>query len=90
MSLQTFTPELGQKAPADATIFASLSHYGKHWFLRCKDLLPKGRGVVFLHTETAESLVPGSKFVGWHQYKVTEAAFEVIQKRQDVAVEMSL
>lgn len=87
-----YHPEMGEQAPADTLIFADLSHYGKHWFIRVHPSIPRltGRGVEFMETGTAESLVPGSKFVGWSRYKVTQKAFERIDATYKTATEMLL
>jgi len=87
--LTCYHPEMKETAPTDTQIHATLSHYGKHWFIRTK-LQLKGRGITFLKTDTAETLVPGSRFVGFHQYKVTEAAFEVLSAKYSVASEVLL
>jgi hypothetical protein len=87
--LTSYYPEMGEKEPGNTEIQARLGHYGRHWFLRTK-LALKGRGVVFLKTETAETLVPGSRYVGWHQYKVTEKAFESICREHNVTSESLL
>ena len=89
MAVQGFYPEMSQARP-ETTVEASLSHYGRHWFVTSKDKLPEGRGVVFLETYTAAVLVPGSRLVGWHHYKLTCRAFDALCKRSDVAVEMLL
>lgn len=88
--LTSFYPEMGQKKPEDTQIDASLSHYGRHWFLRTP-LELKGRGIVHLGTETAETLTPAAQHkVGWHKYKVTEKAFEAICAKYSVATESHL
>lgn len=89
--LQSYCPEMGEKKP-DAQIEAQLAHYGRHWFIRCHPSLPrlKGRGIEFREVETAETLAPGSRYVGWSAYKVTEAAFEKICQQYAVSSESLL
>lgn len=82
--------EMGEKRPAAATIDATLSHTGKHWFLKTA-LTLKGRGVSLLRTLQAKDLVPQAQHkVGWHEYKVTDAAFEAIKTEHCVACEFLL
>ena len=88
MALLSYHPEMGEFRP-EAPIEASLSHYGRHYFLRTP-LTLEGRGVTHLGTLAAERLVPGSRLVGWNEYKVTLAAFERIQAEHDVVTELLL
>lgn len=85
--LKTYHPEMKEQKPV-AQIEASLSHYGNHWFLRTP-LQLKGRGITFRGTITAEQ-VRSERLVGWHEYKVTEAAFERICEQYDVVSECLL
>ncbi len=88
--LTCYHPEMNEPRPADAQIDARLSHYGKHWFLRTP-LVIKGRGIVGLGVETAESLVPSAQHkAGWCKYKVTEKAFKAICAQYNVASELLL
>jgi hypothetical protein len=50
----------------------------------------KGRGIVYINQDTAESLVPGSKFVGYHNYKMTLKAFRSLCESMEVGIECSL
>lgn len=87
--LATYYPEMGQAKP-EADIEAQLSHYGKHWYLSSKVEL-RGRGVNFIRTLTATDFVdPNNRRIGWHEYKVTEAAFERICKEHSVSSEILL
>jgi hypothetical protein len=88
MAFSSYYPEMGEKKPA-GQIEASLSHDGKHYFVYTP-LTLSGRGVDFLGTETAETLIPGSYRVGWHRYKVTLRAFDVICKQYSVTSEALL
>lgn len=89
MALKTFHPEMNEPRP-EATIEGRLSHYGRHYFVRSKDELPGGRGVEYLGQLTAGQLVPGSRLVGWHEYKMTTRAFDALCERADVVVELLL
>lgn len=88
--LDFFHPEMGETRAADAVIDASLSHDGKHYYLTTS-LVLTGRGVVMLKTLTANDLVPQARHkIGWHDYKVTEKAFDAICKQYKVSYEMLL
>jgi hypothetical protein len=88
MPLLCYHPEMGEARP-EAPIEASLSHYGRHYFLRTR-LNLKGRGVTHMGVLTESRLVPGSRLVGWNEYKVTTAAFERICSEHDVSSELLL
>jgi hypothetical protein len=90
--LTGYYPEMGEKQPEGTQIEAQLSHYGKHWYIRCAPSVPvlKGRGIEDMGVQTEAQLVPGSKFVGWHKYKVTEKAFQVICAKYKVSSESLL
>lgn len=86
----SYTPEMGGQRPADTQIDATLSHYGKHYYLKTP-LVLKGRGIVHIRTLTASELVPSAQHkVGWHEYKVTEKAFAAICETYNVASESLL
>jgi hypothetical protein len=85
-----FHPEMGEKRP-EGQIEASLSHYGKHYFLRTR-LTLAGRGVKFRGT-IKEGQVCGPRaatLIGMNEYQVTTAAFEAIGKKHSVTMEMLL
>ena len=87
-----YHPEMGGKCPEHVTTHATLAHYGKHYFLRSTlgpDVI-RGRGVEYDGVSTAEQLVPGSKFVGYHNYKVTIRAYEQLKKRTAIGLEILL
>lgn len=86
--LKGYCPEMGEKRP-ETQMEARLGHYGNHYYVDSKIKL-KGRGVVFLETYTAAVLVPGSRKIGWHHYKVTIRAFEKITAEHAVACEFLL
>jgi hypothetical protein len=91
MALLSYHPEMHEPKPV-ALIEASLSHYGKHYFLDTP-LELKGRGVEFLGVYKASDLCPvpaAQRKVGWRQYKVTLKAFDRIKDEQDVSYEMLL
>jgi hypothetical protein len=88
MSLLTYYPEMNQPKP-QAQIEASLSYYGKHYFLYTT-LTLAGRGIEYLKTCKAEDYRPGSHRIGQHQYKVTRRAFEAIKAQYDVSYEILL
>lgn len=86
---QSYYPEMGDAKP-QAEIEASLSHYGKHYFLKTR-LTLKGRGIKFLGTMTAETLTPQAQHrAGTHRYKVTEKAYEKICREHSVSYEILL
>jgi len=88
--MQCYTPEMGEKRPVDAVIDANLGHYGKHYFLTTR-LELKGRGIIFLGTDTVNDLVPSAAHkAGQHRYKVTLAAFDKICQQHKVASERHL
>jgi hypothetical protein len=86
--LVNYYPEMGQLKP-EAQIEANLGHYGKHWYL-WTPLTLAGRGIEYQETGTADTLVPGSKKVGWHRYKVTCRAFELLQQKYAISSESLL
>lgn len=84
-----FYPEMGEAKP-EAQIEASLGHYGRHWYLKTP-LTLKGRGIKHLRTLSPSDLVPQAQSkVGWHEYKVTEAAFESLKSKHRISVEFLL
>ena len=88
--LEGFHPEMGETRPADAVIAATLSHYGRHYFLKTP-LTLSGRGVEFRGQLKAADLVPTARHkAGWNEYKVTARAFERICAEHKVAMEMLL
>ncbi len=87
--LHCYYPEMNEPKPV-AEIDATLSHYGKHWFLKTR-LSLKGRGVQFVRTLESKDLVPQAQHkIGMHEYKVTEAAFGRICKEHRVCSESLL
>jgi hypothetical protein len=89
--LTCYHSEMGEKRPEDTQVEARLAHYGKHYYLKtAPGIVLAGRGVEFLGVLTADRLVPGSKFAGWGEYKVTLKAFEQIKQQYRVSMEMLL
>jgi hypothetical protein len=90
MAMALYHPEMGEKRPDDVLGDASLSHYGKHYFLKTP-LELKGRGIENLGKLRAEDLVEKARHkAGWNQYKVTIAAFEKICAAHKIGVEQLL
>lgn len=87
--LQSYYPEMGEQPKPETQIFARLGHYGRHYFIYTK-LELKGRGIEFLETCSAETMVSGSKFIGFNRYKVTENAMNKLEEKYAVANEMLL
>jgi hypothetical protein len=84
-----YYPEMREAKPV-AELEASLSHYGRHYFVKTR-LELRGVGIKFLKTLTAADLVPQAQAkVGTHEYKVTEKAFEKLLKAHGVAYQMLL
>lgn len=78
MPTLTWMPEMGQHKPA-AQIEATLSHYGKHYYL-VTDLELAGRGIK--KTDTRQD---GSK-----AYKVTIRAYETLERQYTISRESLL
>ncbi len=84
-----YYPEMDEPKP-EAEIEAQMSHSGKHWFLRTRLTLAESRGVKFVGVLTAGQLVPGSRLVGWREYKVTNRAFDLLSKQHRIVSESLL
>lgn len=69
----SYTPEMGQEKP-DCQIEASLSHYGKHYYLYT-NLELKGRGI------TREQDHPD----GRHCYCVTTRAYRLLEEKYSIS-----
>ena len=82
--LKSYYPEMREPKPA-AEIEARMSHDGRHWYLDTP-LVLKGRGIKHLGTLTADQLTrEGQRKVGWHEYRVSEAAFQRLAERHDIS-----
>jgi len=69
---------------------ARFSKQESHWHL-WTPLTLQGRGIIHLQTATAETLAPCAEHqVGWHQYRLTDKAFESICSQHRAAVERLL
>lgn len=83
-----YHPEMGETRPV-AQIHASLSHYGRHYFIKTP-LTLKGRGIEAMGVISADRLVKGSPFAGWNEYKVTLKAMEKLESQYRISSEMLL
>ena len=79
--LKTYYPEMGEKKPT-AFIEAQLSHGGTHWYLTTRFEL-KGQGIRYLKTYGDDNTY-SNRLVGFHEYKVTQRAFNKIKTLYDV------
>lgn len=85
-----YTPEMGQQKPEGCQIEASLSHYGKHYFIDTP-LQLKGRGISFMRTYSAKDFTnPDNHKVGWNEYCVTKLAFEKLKSQYAISYESNL
>ena len=90
MAYNTYYPEMDEAAPAKSDGTASLSHYGKHYFIDTR-LELSGRGVRFVKTYQPQDLVPKAQHkVGTHCYQVTLAAFKKLCTQYDFTGEILL
>lgn len=88
--MNLFYPEMGETPPIETQIFASLAHYGEHWFLSTP-LRLKGLGITHRRTLVASELTPAAQHkAGWHEYLVTERAFRKLETQYAIAVEALL
>ena len=88
--LHCYTPEMGQRKP-NCQMQASLGHYGKHYYIDTPLTLKQSRSIKLLRTYTANDLTAQGQYkIGWHQYKVTTAAFEKLEKQYSVSMECLL
>jgi hypothetical protein len=82
--LKSYYPEMREPKPA-AEIEARMSHSGRHWYIDTP-LTLKGCGIKYLGTLTADQLTrEGQWKVGWHEYRVTNAAFDRLTERYDIS-----
>lgn len=89
MSLKVYTPEMNEPKPV-CQAEASMSHYGNHYFLKTPEVI-SGRGIEHICTFTSQDLTPQAQSkVGWHEYKLTNRAFDAFCKSHDVAYELLL
>jgi hypothetical protein len=87
--VHTYFPEMKERK-VNAQIEASLSHYGKHYYLTTP-LELKGRGIEFIKTYTSRELTQAAQHkVGHHHYKVTVNAFEKLKQQYSISMERLL
>ena len=87
--LKTYTPEMGDRKPA-TRMEAQLGHYGTHYYIDTPEEL-KGRGIEHRQTYTADDLTAAGQYkVGWHSYRVTSRAFEILKTKYPIGYEMLL
>lgn len=85
-----YTPEMGQQEPEGCQMEASLSHYGKHYFIDTP-LELKGRGISFIRKYSAKDFTdPNNKKIGWNEYQVTKLAYEKLKKQYAISYECAL
>lgn len=85
-----YTPEMGQREPAGCQMEASLSYYGKHYFIDTP-LELKGRGISFIRKYSAKDFTnPNNKKIGWNEYQVTKLAYEKLKSQYAISYKCSL
>lgn len=72
-----YTPEMNQEKPS-CQIEAALSHYGKHYFLKTREVL-KGRGITLDKSEN-----------GINYYKATSRAYDILKANYSISFECNL
>ena len=72
-----YTPEMGDTKP-ECQIEASLSYYGKHYFLKTREVL-KGRGITLDKTEN-----------GINYYTATRRAYDLLEAKYSISYESNL
>ncbi len=90
MALQTYYPEMGQ-TPKAADITATSCWGGKHYRIKSKNPILVTRGIEFIKTFKPEDLTEAAQHkVGWHEYKLTNKAFEKLCEVTNINYEMLL
>lgn len=90
MALLGYYPEMNQAKPI-AQGEVSLSHYGKHYFIKTPLTLKTNRSVTLINVLTSAQLVPQAQHkVGWNEYKVTEKAMESLKNKYNFSYEFLL
>lgn len=85
-----YTLEMGQQEPAGCQMEASLSYYGKHYFIDTP-LELKGRGISFIRKYSAKDFTnPNNKKIGWNEYQVTKLAYEKLKSQYAISYKCSL
>ena len=72
-----YTPEMNQEKPS-CQIEASLSFYGKHYFLKTREVL-KGRGITLDKSEN-----------GINYYTATSRAYSILETKYSISYECHL
>ena len=84
-----YWPEMGDRKP-ECKIEASLSYYGKHYFLDTP-LELKGRGIMFLGKLESKNLTTSGQYkAGWNHYQVTTRAFNLLKQQYPISMEALL
>ena len=84
-----YTPEMGQEKP-DCQMEASRSYYGGYYYIDTP-LEIKGRGITFLRKYESKHFVHSDNYkVGWNEYRVTELAFEKLEKQYTISMQVNL
>lgn len=86
--VHTYYPDMGDRR-INAQLEARLSYNGSHYFVDSPHEL-KGRGITFIKTYTADHFIRPSRLIGWHSYKVTQAAFEKLKQEYSISMERLL
>lgn len=85
-----YTLEMGQQEPEGCQMEASLSHYGKHYFIDMP-LELKGRGISFIQKYSEKDFAdPNNKKVGWNEYQVTKLAYEKLKNQYAISYKCAL
>lgn len=84
-----YTPEMGQGRP-ECQMEATRAYYGKHYYIETPIEL-KGRGITFCEKLQADNLYKSSQYkAGWNRYKVTDLAYEKLEKQYTISRECLL
>lgn len=87
--VHSFTPEMGQRK-VNCQLEVTIGHYGSYYIKTPLEL--KGQGIKFIQTYTADGLVHGSasRLCGWHEYKVTDRAYDKLKQQYSISREANL
>ena len=87
--LHCYTPEMGDRKPF-VKMEASHGHYGKHYYVDTTAEL-KGRGIEFIKTYKDGDFTTRNFYkVGWNEYRVTNNAFDKLEKQYSISMECLL
>lgn len=91
MALIGYYPEMGGKKNDNVFIKASLSHYGRHYFVTSKHPIEIKQGIKFeRQTKESDYVSRNHPEAGWYKYIFTNKAFDKFIKMHDVNYEMLL